>query len=104
MKKLRGKIKGAEVLSPKALAELISPEFDELRQNCADIYSTNYSNRAPHSFFKQVETAQFANKVMIKNQGMENDPTVITLIGRYDIKDPYNQALTSYLVGKLKQI
>ena len=104
MKKLRDKIKGSEVFSQHDLAKFISLDFDEIRQNCTDVYHKNYSHRAPHSFFKQVETAVFANKVMIKTQNMDDDQTVKNLAGRYDVNDPYNQALTNYLVGKLKQI
>jgi hypothetical protein len=104
MKQLKEKIKGVTVFSQQQFTQLISEDFDDLRQHCFDQYQKNYSYRAQHSFFKQGETASFIKNVMIASQSLMDDETVKNLVGRTTITDPHNQALINYLSGKAKQI
>lgn len=105
MKQLKDRIEGADILKVEDIKNLVSATFDEVRQKFADQYRTDGVGSAHHAFFKRIpDTAKLIQRVCIRQQNMSADPTVITLTGRLNHQDPYNQALSNYLAGKALQI
>ena len=104
LKKLKDRICGKDIMSVSDIQKLVSIDFDQLRQDCFDIYQKSYAYNAPHSFFKKLDTCAYINKVLIQHQNMENDQNVLNLQGKYDKQNPQNQKLTNYLIGKVQQI
>jgi len=105
MKQLKTKIEGADILKAEDIKTLISATFDEIRQKFADQYRIDGVGSAHHAFFKRIpDTAKLIQRVCISQQNMSADQTVMTLTGRLNREDPYNQALSNYLAGNAAQL
>ena len=104
IKRFKVRIEGAEILKDNVIRTLISAPFDDLRQKFSDQYQISAVGMH-HAFFKRIaDTARLTQKVTITYQNMQADQTALQLQGQVDHQDPYNQALSQYLVSKVVQI
>lgn len=105
MKQMNNKIDGPNILNVADVRNAISAPFDVMRQAFADKYDAVAHGSMHYVCFKRVgDTAKLLQRVMITILGLDDDATVVQLTGKVQPNDPYNQALTNYLIGKLPQI
>lgn len=104
MKCLRNKIEGTDLLNRGDVESLLSIPFDEVRQHFVDQFP-NIAGGAHHAFFRRIlDTATLINKVWVEHQSLQQDLTVVTLLGRNSQDDPYNQRLFNVLSDRAEQI
>jgi hypothetical protein len=80
VKRLAKKIDASQVIDRGQIRVQISVPFDELRQQCVDVFRSTHSDKGPLAFFKnQTETVPFLARVMEQNYGLANHPALPAL-------------------------
>jgi hypothetical protein len=105
-KRLKDAQNESRIIEPTSIASVLSVPFDSLRQNLWDVTYSELAGRTPLVLFRnQSHTLPIAEKVMLKNYGLENDAVIpLKRAQKSNRHEAYPEDLFNYMISIAPQI